>query len=414
VHIKRAVVTAAAATLVLAMAACGTDDEEGGGGEDGGGGGGAGSSIKVGLMSSYTGPAAAAKGDRSQIALEARLAAYAEEGGDCSDTEFDIVTADDTSTPPGALTAAQRLVQQEDVFVVLDDSQLFFAAAQYMTTQAADTPVLGVATDGAPEWLRADHNLFPVSPPPLLGTPFTTYGEHLASQGATTIAGVAFATPSSQQSLEDILASAEAAGLEQGYVNDSMPLGSEDVGAIVLGIIDSGADALYLPINSNSIVAIAQGLKQADYDVKVILAATGYGASLLSSPPAVEASQGITYTTAVAPVELRTEETERMRTALEEAGVEGGIPDLAHAQGWALGDLLVHGLELAGCDATQEEFMSALRSDDTWDNGGLYPEPFDFDDPTALGQNCTNFVTLEGDGFVPVEGATPLCGERLD
>ncbi|MGY1743531.1 MULTISPECIES: ABC transporter substrate-binding protein [unclassified Blastococcus] len=410
---RNAVAAAAACLLVLGMSACGSDDEEDGGGSaaDAGGGGG---TLTVGLMTSYSGPAAVSKGGKSEVTFQARIDAYREAGGECADIEFELVTADDTSTPQGALAAFQQLATQEEPFVILDDSQLFFAAAQYATTQAADIPVLGVATDGAPEWQDTGNNLFPAFPVPLPGTVFSTTGEFLASRGATKIAGIAFATPSSQQSLADVLASAEAAGLERGYVNDSMPLGSEDVSAIVLGIMDSGADAVYLPINANSIVAIAQGLQQADYPMKAILAATGYGASLLESEPAVAASQGVYYTSAVAPVELGSEASETFRSALEDAGIAGGIPDLDHSLGWSLADLLLHGLELAGCDATQQEFMAALHGDDTWDNGGLFPQPFDFGDRSSLGQECSYYVQLQGEEFVPVEDASPLCGERID
>jgi branched-chain amino acid transport system substrate-binding protein len=398
------------------MSACGSDDEgDGGGGSaDSSSSSGGGGTLTIGLLTSYTGPAAPSKGGKSEIGFNARVDAYKAAGGECADTDFNLVTADDTSSPQGTLAAFQQLATQQDPYVILDDSQLFFAASQYAITQAADIPVLGVATDGAPEWQTEDNNLFPSFPVTLTGAVYSTPGEFMDSQGVTKVAGVAFATPSSQTSLESILTSAEAAGIERGYVNDSMPLGSEDVSAIVLGIMDSGADGIYLPINSNSIVAIAQGLKQANYPVKAILAATGYGASLLASPPAVDASQGNFYQSTIAPVELDTDVTQTLQSALEDAGVAGGVPDLDHSLGWGLADLLLHGLELAGCDASQQEFMDALRQDDTWDNGGLYSQPFDFSDYNKLGQECGYFVQLEGDEFVPVEDASPLCGERID
>ena len=46
------------------------------------------------------------------------------------------VEADTGSTPTGALTAAQRLVEQDHVFAVLGDSSLFFAAAPYLLRMA--------------------------------------------------------------------------------------------------------------------------------------------------------------------------------------------------------------------------------------------------------------------------------------
>jgi branched-chain amino acid transport system substrate-binding protein len=395
------------------MSACGSDDEEDPGADSAGGSASnAGArTLRVGLMTEITGPASAQKGERSQTGFDARMAVYQDEGGECADIDVELVVADTGSNPQGALAAAQRLVQQEDVFTVLGDSQLFFAAVDYLVTQAPDTPVLGPATDGSPQWLQDDTNLFPVSPPPLPDTVFTTTGDFLAQQGVTKLAGVAMATPSSQVSLEAILKSGEAAGLDRGYVNNSMPLGSEDVGAIVLGIQDSGSDGLYLPITTSSAVAIMQALGQADYPFEAAILASGYGGSTLENQPFVDAAQGASFSLSYAPVQIESEATTRLQQAMEEAGVPGGIPDLGEAQGWMMADLLLHGLELAGCDASQADFMSALDEDATWDAGGLYPRKFDFSDHSNLGQECSFFVTLEGDEFVPVSDE-PICGEE--
>ncbi|SEO55003.1 ABC transporter substrate-binding protein [Trujillonella endophytica] len=411
---NRMAAVGAVCAALLVVSACGSDDEDDGGTSASGGGGGgssAGGPLRIGLLTEITGPAAAQKGDRAQTGFNARLAVNRDEGGACADTEVELVVADTASNPQGALTAAQRLVQQEDVYAILGDSQLFFAAVDYLTTQAADMPVIGPATDGSPQWLENDGNLFPASPPPLPDVVFTTTGEFLAEQGVTTVAGVAMATPSSQTSLETILRSADAAGLDRGYVNNSMPLGSEDVGAMVLGIQDSGSNGLYLPITTSSAVAIMQGLSQADYPFEAAILASGYGGSTLENQPFVDAAQGASFSLSYSPVQIEGEATDRMRQAMEAAGVPGGIPDLGQSQGWMMADLLLHGLEVAGCDATQEEFMAALDDDATWDAGGLYSRPFDFSDHRDLGQECGWFVTLEGEEFVPVSDE-PICGEE--
>lgn len=403
---------AAAGLLVLGMSACGSDDEEGGA-SAGASGSGDGGTLRIGLMTERTGPASAQKGERSQVGFEARVAAYRDEGGECADTEFELVVADTASNPQGALAAAQRLVQQEDVYAILGDSQLFYAAADYLVTQAPGTPVIGAATDGSPQWLESGTNLFPASPPPLNDVVFTTTGEFLERQGVTKLAGVAMATPSSQRALESILQSAEGSGIERGYVNNSMPLGSEDVSAMILGIQDSGSDGLYLPITTSSAAAIMQGLNQADYQFEAAILSSGYGGEALESQPFVDATQGASFSMGYSPVQIETEATTRLQSAMEEAGVPFGIPDLGQVQGWMMADLLLHGLELGGCDAGQEELMSALQGDATWDAGGLYPRQFDFSDHRDLGQECLYFVTLEGSEFVPAADEA-ICGERID
>jgi branched-chain amino acid transport system substrate-binding protein len=276
--------------------------------------------------------------------------------------------------------------------------------------------VIGGAFDGAQEWLNiADNeNLFPNFTVNDNTKIFTTTGDYLASQGATKVAGVAYNSPSSAAALEAGFVSAEAAGLSRGYANDSVAFGSSDVGPIVLGIIDSGADALQLTINPDTAFAIIAGLAQAGYPMKAIVSPTGYGAELLASAPAVQIAQGVTFTSSYAPVEVGTEAADYERQALMDyTDSESGVPGFFVSMGWFAGDLLLHGLELAGCDATQEEFIAALGDDDTWDAGGLYPNPIPMN---AVGsdEQCLFAVKLTGNEFVPVEGASPLCGGRVD
>lgn len=412
---NRMAAVGAVCAALLVVSACGSDDEDGGGGGAAGGASSAesgGGTLKIGLMTEITGPAAAQKGDRTEVGFNARMATNRDEGGPCADTDFQLVTADTTSAPQGALAAAQRLVQQENVYALIGASQLFFAAAEYLTTQASGTPVLGPATDGAPQWLENDTNLFPSSPPPLTDVAFTTTGEYLAQQGVTKVAGVAMAVPASQQALETVLQSTDAAGLERGYVNDNLPLGSEDVSGVVLGIQDSGSDGLYLPITTNSAVAVMQGLSQAHYDIKAAILASGYGASTLENQTFVDAAQGASFTVGYTPVEVENDATARLKESMEAAGVPDGIPDLGQIQGWMTADLLLHGLELAGCDASQEELMTALEGDTTWDSGGLLPKKFDFTDHRHLGQECSYFVKLQGNEFVPASDEA-ICGEEI-
>ncbi len=408
--------TAVGATcaLLMALTACGSDDEEGGAAASSGGGGGGGSqTVKVGILTPLSGPAAATYGTNARTGIEARLAAYAEEGGECADVEFELVEADDASNPAGSLASSQRLVQQEDVYAILSTSPFTFGGIQFLTTQATEIPVLGDATDQNPAWREPGNNLFQSQAVPDPTHVFGQLGEYLAAIGGTKFAGASFPVQASQAALEAAAESAEAAGLDVGYTNTEVPFGTADVGAIVLGIRDSGADVLYLPITFDTALAIVEGLRQADVELKGILAATGYGNDLLESAPAVAAAQGVSFSVGYAPAALETPATERLATAVRDQGVESGIPAYAMASGWFNADLLLHGLELAGCDATRADFVAALDQDATWDAGGLYPNPIDY--TTAdIDQVCQYFVTLEGEEFVPVEDASPACGERID
>ena len=396
-------VMGAACAVALAVSACG---DSGGSSADASGGP---STLKIGLLTSLSGPSSSAF-VATESGVTARFAAYKEDGGKCASTTFDVVKADDQSTAQGALTATQKLIQQDKAYAVIEMSPFFFGAAQFATTAGKDTPIIGGGFDGAEQWKVTTNNLLPSGLVPDATTTFATNGQYLKMAGGTKVAGIAYAgSPSSKAANESAVKSAEAAGLTRGYINNSVPFGSTDVGAIVLGIIKSKSDVINMAINPDTAFAIVGGLKQAGYATKAVLSATGYGADLLDSAPAVQAGQGMTFSTAWAPNELNTPATQRMAKAMKEhAGSKSGIPGFAQVMGWMAADLLVHGLELAGCDATQAKFLSTVRADKTWDGGGLWPEKRDFS-TVKITKQCFYFLRLKGAAFVPEADAMPLC-----
>ncbi|MGX1809143.1 ABC transporter substrate-binding protein [Nocardia sp. NPDC055321] len=397
----RSSVIALLCAAVMVAAACGSD-------RDGGGGTGP---LKIGLLTALSGPAASAY-TGAVPGAQARFRAYEAAGGACASRGFEVVPVDDQSTAQGALTGAQKLIQQDGVYALITASPLFYGASRWVTTQGKDTPVLGGAFDGAPEWLRApETNLFASSQIQNYDDRYSTIPAYLKSRGATKLAAVAYNSPSSQQSIRSWMDAAEAGGLQRGYLIDSVPFGNTDVGAIVLGIMASGADSVAMALNPDTAFAVVTGLRQAGYPLKVVLTATGYGSDLLQSAPAVEAGQGVSFLVVggIAPVESNSPAGTAFSEALKQyAGNSAGIPSFSNIYGWMSADLLLHGLELAGCDATRAEFMSTLRSDATWTAGGLLPKPLNMN-TTEYDDLCAYFVTLRGAAFVPADG-NPFCG----
>jgi len=400
---RLAVVTAC---IAMTLTGCGGGSSGSGVANDG--------TLTIGLVAPLSGSSSATF-ESSVDAVKARFQAYKEDDGECADLDFDVQEADDQSTPQGHLSALQKLTQQDKAFTVLDVSPFFYGGSQFMTTQAKAVPLIGGGFDGAPEWSSVDNNLFATLPPlDNSSVAHSTVGDYFKAKGGTKFAVVAYDSPSASQIAEAALRSAEAAGLEKGYVNDSVPFGSTDVGAIVLGIIDSGADVLQLYVEPTTSFSVVAGLKQAGYEMKSIVSAVGYGADLLASEPAVQAGQGVTFQTPSSPIELNTPATQRLAKALREhAGSDSGIPGFAQGMGWQAADLFLHGLELAGCDASSQEVVDALRADNTWDANGLYPKPRDFGE-ARIDESCYYYVTLEGDRFVPDPDATPLCGGVIE
>jgi ABC-type branched-subunit amino acid transport system substrate-binding protein len=395
-----------ACAVALVAAGCGSDN---GGGSSGGGS----STIKVGLLTALSGPGSAAAAAAVRGA-QARFAAYEEDGKGCAGKlDFQLDKADDASSAQGALSGTQKLVQQDKVYGMLTISAFFYGASPWLTTQGKTTPVIGGAWDGAKEWTSTDDNLFNSAQVPDYTTVYSLAGDYLTSQGASKVAGIAYVSPSSQAGLTNGFKSIEAAGLKKGYYNDSVPFGSTDVGPLVLGIIDSGADALYLTINPDTAFAVVAGLKQANYPLKAIVAPTGYGADLLQSAPAVQAGQGVSFSTAITPIETKTPATKRLQKALiDHSDNKSGIPGFYESQGWLTSDLFLHGLEEAGCDASQADYIKKMQQDKDWDANGLYPKPIP-QTTTKYDEQCSYYVKLQGEGFVPVEGAQPLCGKPV-
>jgi ABC-type branched-subunit amino acid transport system substrate-binding protein len=405
---KLAAVGAACAAL-LVMTACANNDSPTAAS------GGRSRTLDIGVLTSLSGPQGAAAATTLD-GVNARFKAYAADSGKCaSSVKFNVVTADDQSTPQGALAGLQKLVQQDHVYTVIAETGLFFGASHWAVTQGAQTPIIGGAFDGSPEWKDyPDNNLFPNFPVVDFKKVYTTLGDYFASVGATKVAGVAYNSPSSAGALENGFQSSEKAGLERGYANTSVPFGSTDVSAIVLGIKNSGADAVYMTMSPPTAFAVIAGLRQLNYPLKAIVTASGYGGDLLQSQPAIDAGQGVSFSTSWTPIEANTDATTYLSKSMKKYGnTPSGVPGFYATVGWFGADLLIHGLELAGCDASSKTFLDTVRSNHTWDAGGMYPKPIPFD-ANNYDASCTYFVKLQGNAFVPIEGSTPRCGKPVN
>ncbi len=206
-RLRGSVALGAVCAMTLSVSGCG--------GDSGGGGGSAGSSsgpVKIGLITSLSGSTAASFSP-SVKAVDARLKAYQDAGGKCASRQFEVTTADDTSSPAGTLAAAQKLVQQDKSFAILEVSSFFYGASQFATTAGKKVPFFGGAFDGSPGWNKVDNNLFGVLPPLDFSKTYATAGQYAKSLGGTKVAAVAYDSPSAKEGMESTLRSTDAAGL---------------------------------------------------------------------------------------------------------------------------------------------------------------------------------------------------------
>ena len=365
--------------------------------------------ITVGVLADLTGVSAAGfvtfpKGIQAGIGL-AKTEGY----------NIKYVEADTGSTPTGALTAAQRLVEQQHVFAVLGVSSLFFAAAPYLLQHGI--PVIGAGIDG-PEWIT-DRNMFSVVGTQDYTKVYSQSGEIFAKLGAKNLASIGYPIPSSEDTAKATAISAKIAGLKVGYLNTSLPLGSTNVGPIVLAMKDAGVDSLSPSIISNSSFAILEGLKQQGIQIKAAVLAQGYGGDLaLGGPGAVQSSQGVYFPLGYEPVEMHTAATEKFQSALSTYAGVNGSPTFAEYYGYLSVDALVQGLKVVGTGATQASFINAMVAMTNYQGQGLWGGHSISWAMADRGQvsgadNCEWVTQYEGSTFHLVPGLTPICGQTI-
>ena len=227
-------------------------------------------SVKLGFIWPGTGVASPSSEDSAK-ACQARVDAQNAKGG-VNGRKIQLEAVDDMSSAAN-LTAAQDLVQNRHVFAVVNNSPFAFVSYRYL--QGAGVPLIGGGSDGTYYGAKGNENIISAlgNTAPVTGLTYD-YGTNLAKQlGATKIGSVAYgvAQPSTTAAQAVQQYAAPASGLEPVYLNTSVDFATTDVGPIVLGLKNSGADAVYLPLVGNTDLLIAQGLQQNGVPMKAVL-----------------------------------------------------------------------------------------------------------------------------------------------
>jgi branched-chain amino acid transport system substrate-binding protein len=395
-------------TLVLAstLAACG--GSSGGASPSGGTSpSGGGHTYTIGVLADVTGPGASVNGSSSS-GVQAGIKLAARDG-----YTVKMIVADTGTSPSQALTAAQQLVEQDNVEAVVAESAVTFGAAPWLA--AHGVPVLGWSEDG-PEWLT-DRNMFSPGGPSDPAKAATTLGKFFKMVGVTNLAVVGYGYVLSSEGAKSFADSAKQAGVKVGYLNDTVPLGTTDVQPLVLAMKSAGANGFTGLLEPNAALLTIQALRQQGVHLKAGVLFTGYGGDLQQAGSGAEAAaNGVYFPLQFEPVELHTSATEQLQKDLASVGVTTD-PTFAEYVGYLSVDLLVHGLEKAGADPTQADLIKALNGIDPYDAAGLLtghtlnvgartPVPSGVD-------NCLWFTRLNGTKFQLVPGAEPVCGSLI-
>ncbi|MCW2522160.1 MAG: hypothetical protein JWO63_495 [Frankiales bacterium] len=370
--------------------------------------------IKLGVITDLSGPASS-----GFISTEKGIKAFVNginADGGINGQQLSYVVADTASTAPGALTAAQKLVQSDKVFAIIEVSTVFYGAEPYLLKQGV--PVVGGGFDG-PIWnVATNTNLFDSAGTTSYTRVNSAAGEYLKAHGVTTCGTIGYSSSvSAQKSATGIMKSCAAAGLKQGYINNQVPFGSTDMGAIALAIKNAGVDGMYVPVVPATGFALAAALKQIGVTLKSFLLPTGYGGDLLESSAAVTAAQGYEFASVGAPIETDNAATKKFAADLATVGVTGA-PTFAQQEAYVSMSAFAVGLKAAGANPSRAAFMTALRKVNDFDADGLLaPSKIDFSNFNQFGQGagtagCIFAARLTGTKFTVVPG-TPFCGKDV-
>jgi branched-chain amino acid transport system substrate-binding protein len=373
--------------------------------------------VTLGYISSQTGVAAATH-KNAHKSCQARVDAENAKGG-VNGRKIKLEVIDDKSGG-GNLTAAKDLVENRNAFAVIDNSAFAFLTYRYL--EGAGVPMIGGGFDGSYYYDKGNENIISGlgNGTPVPGLTYDTTTKVMKEMGAKKVAAVGYgASPSSSESAKATETfGADAQGLEGVYLNTTLEFGGTDVGPVVLGIKNSGADGLYLPLDSDTNFAIVQGLQQNGVTMKSNVLATGYSQDLLDQPIAKTITPNDIMFTAYRPVELGGKAVKAFQSNLKKYANLTGVPDYGTYTGYIVCDMAILGLKNAGKDLTRQGFVDAIRNTNggKYDGAGLLCQPLDLS-LASFGKvnpkTCTWFVTVEDGKFKVLNGGKTVSGKLV-
>jgi branched-chain amino acid transport system substrate-binding protein len=371
-------------------------------------------SITVGDVASLTGIYGAEFAERAQ-AFNAAIDAQNAKGG-VDGRKIKVVTEDDQSTPAGDLTAVQSLVEAKGVFMLAENSPIANGGANYLETN--DIPV--VQTGNVPS-LGSYPNYFfaPGGVNTNTAEQVTTLGLIMKKIGATKVGAFANATaPGGIQSAIGAVESAKKVGLQAGYLNTTVSPTTTDWTPYALGLKSSRTNGIVPEMTVAEDLGVLTTAKQQGWTVKALFG-SGYDFDVLAAPATEPLMQGVYVSATFAPSELNTPGTIAENAAMKKYGHFTNPADFVSSSGYAVGLLVIRGLEAAGPNPTRAGLIKNLRAVKNYTADGLLPVPVNFakalkpafQPPNSFAYgNCQWVLKVEGKKFVPLS-STPICGK---
>jgi branched-chain amino acid transport system substrate-binding protein len=376
------------------------------------------SPITIGFITSDTGLAASSYVD-SEWGAQARIDALNDAGG-VNGHKIVLKTVDDGSSFANNLTLAQDLVENKGAFGLIEDST--FVAGAYKWLNQQGVPVTGAAIDG-PEWNTPPNtnmfSVFPVFGPFPNGARYTNDNgaRFLKDIGVTKLALLAYNIPSAIAAAKADVVVDQQQGIQNCYLNTTIPFNDQDFTAIALQIKSAGCDGVEGLFLLGSDIPLSRAVKAAGVTAKFVYP-TAYDQNLLDQQSALQAMLG-DYTSTTVDFSVNPSPAAKLMLARlkQYTKFTGGIPSINVVYGYAAADLMITGLQRAGVDPTRAGFISNLRTYDGWDGEGLFSQPtiLSHFGTTAMVSptGCALYVQISSSGFVQYGDGKPICGNNV-
>jgi ABC-type branched-subunit amino acid transport system substrate-binding protein len=317
---------------------------------------------------------------------------------------------DDASGPSLDASQARTLVDQDHVFAVVAVATPSFTGATYLASH--DVPTFGLDVNPNSAWLAGpsmygNNGSYIDFGAPQLQPVFLAEQHHVHAAAV-----VAYDVAQSQEGCEGVVNGLHKYGVPVAFEDLSVPAPAIDVHADVTRMKDAGVDMVVSCMDLDGNVLLANTMQQAGMTGVTQLWFNGYDETSLTQFSSV--MQGVYFFEPNVPFEVSTLDPgtypgmDQFETMLARYA-RGNAPSEAALAGWTSADLFVSGLRAIGRDVTRSRLVAAInRMSSVTADGILAPVDWTIAHTTKTGPiNCSAFVEVRGDHFVPVYGTPP-------
>ncbi len=366
--------------------------------------------IKVGAIVPSSGPLALFYGPILD-GIKARVA-KANAEGELGKRKIELVSVDDAGDAARNVTGAQKLIEDDEVFGIITGTPAGDASGEYLHEQKVPVvgwqlglPVYGTYTNyfGMQNANAKD-----------IKTNFTSRNADVVKAlGGTKLAIVGNSIANGVIFTEQVKYAADhTKGLKTVYLNHDIPPGTTELGSVADEIKQSGADSIYLTMDTQGQSALIGALRQAGVNLKPIVIPGGYSPAVLGLPSYDDVYFGIEFK----PYEL----TPEWHGLTEfKKWMASTVPSAALSQltgvGWISTETFLQGIKEAGVSCpTRKAFINNLRLLKGYTGDGFFDDlPIDFAKVFNKPFTCVHYVHVENKQFVPQFDGKPFCAKQL-